>query len=117
MEMKDGIYCGKCDTQMKLTVLDSYEYEESIPLKNVKAYLCSKCGNFTFTEKQAHAMRDRTDKLKEETFGFQRKVTISGKSLVIGIPSELADHLHIKQGQKVKIFPLSKDAFIVRAHQ
>lgn len=59
-------------------------------------------------------MKERTSELKEYTFGFERKVMVSGKSLVVSIPYELAEHLHIRQGQKVKIFPVADEGLMVR---
>lgn len=113
-KMKDGIYCAKCDVQMQRVILPEYEYLVGHPLHHVPAYQCPKCKATFFTEEQAHEMEARTKELMEYTFGFERKVTISGKSLVVGIPSELANHLRIKQGQKVKIFPVAKDGFLIR---
>lgn len=113
-KLKEGIYCAKCNVQMNIGVLQRYDYEEGYPLHNVQTFKCPKCNNVFFTEEQAHEMEARTKELREYTFGFERKVTISGKSLVVGIPAELADHLNIKQGQKVKIIPVAKDGFMIR---
>jgi len=113
--MKDGWYCAKCNIEMRLGVVPKYEYTEGIPLYNVQAYLCPKCDNVFFTEEQADEMEARTEELKKRTFAFLRKVAVSGKSLVIGIPSELAEHLRIKQGQKVKILPSSNGFFVQKA--
>ena len=110
----NGIYCAKCNVQMKLGVLPKYEYEEGYPLHNIQAYQCPKCSKAFFTEEQAKEMEARTAEVKEYSFGFERKVTISGKSLVVGIPSELADHLDIKQGTKVRIFPIAKEGFMIK---
>ena len=46
------IICKRCDIEAKEVVLDSYEYEEGISLKNVNAYECPNCGEFIFTEEQ-----------------------------------------------------------------
>ena len=108
------IYCVKCDQEMRLVSLHSYEFEEGLPLHNVKSYKCSSCQQLFFTEHQAKEMKIHTEKLKEQTFGFKRKITISGRSLVIGIPAELAEHIHFRPGTVVKILPLSKEGFIVR---
>lgn len=112
--MKDGIYCAKCNVESKLAVLSKYEYEEGTPLHNVQTYRCPKCHDIFFTEEQAHEMRARTEELQEYAFGFERKVLVTGKSLAVGIPSELADHLKIKQGQKVRIIPIARDGFMIR---
>lgn len=113
-QISEEIYCAKCNLRMKLGVIPKYEYEEGYPLHNVHAYQCTKCNKLFFTEEQAHEMEIRTEELKEYTFGFERKVTVSGKSLVVGIPAELATHLNIKQGQKVRIIPVAKEGLMIR---
>lgn len=113
--MKESIpYCAKCDEEMQEVLLPKYEYEESLVLHNVSAFRCNKCEKIFFTEHQAREMKTRTNELKEYTFGFERKVLISGKSLVVGIPCELAEHLKMQPGQRVKIFPLANEGMIVR---
>ena len=113
--MKEQVfYCETCDKEMKLVLLKHYAFEEGIPLTHVPAYRCSKCHDFFFTEQQAKNMEQKTNQLKKHVFAFQRKVTLSGKSLVVGIPSELAEHLHLKQGTPVKILPVAKDRFLVK---
>ncbi|HLD33095.1 MAG TPA: AbrB/MazE/SpoVT family DNA-binding domain-containing protein [Candidatus Nanoarchaeia archaeon] len=111
--MVNVIYCARCNVEMKLGVLPTYEFEEGYVLQNIHAYKCLKCHNVFFTEEQAKKMNMLTSKLKKEEFGFERKITVSGKSLVVGIPIELAEHLHIKQGQKVKIIP-GKEGFMIK---
>ena len=114
-ELKEGkIYCAKCNLEMREVLLPKYEYAEGLPLHNVSAYRCHKCGNTFFTEQQAKEMESRTNELKDYAFGFERKVTISGKSLAVTIPHELADHLNIEQGQKVTVFPVAKEGFMVK---
>jgi len=112
--MEDGIYCVKCDKKMKLGGLTKYEYQKGFPLNNVQAYVCPNCNKVFFTEDQAHEMEARTKELKEYAFGFERKITISGKSLVVTIPSEIAEHLRIKKGQKVKIIPIAREGMMIR---
>ena len=112
-KMKNGIYCAMCNVEMRLGIVPKYEYTEGLPLYNVPAYLCPKCDNVFFTEEQADEMEFRTEEIKKRDFAFPRKVTISGKSLVVGIPAALAKHLHIKQGQKVRILP-SSNGFLVQ---
>jgi phage FluMu protein Com len=94
-ELDEGLYCAKCNVKMQIGVVPVYEYEEGYPLHNIQAYQCPKCNKLFFTEEQANELEMRTKELKEYAFGFERKVTRSGKSLVVGIPSELASHLNI----------------------
>lgn len=114
-QMKENVpYCAKCDEEMQEVLLPKYEYEGGYLLHNTAAFRCNSCGKVFFTEAQAKEMKSRTNELKEYTFGFERKVIVSGKSLVVGIPHELVEHLHLKQGQKVKVFPIAQDGMMVR---
>jgi len=113
-KMKDGIYCAKCSVEMKLGVVPRYEFTPGFPIFNVPAYLCPKCDNVFFTEEQADNMEDMTKELIDRSFSFDRRVGVSGKSLSIGIPSELARHLHLKKGQKLRLFPVAEDSFLIR---
>lgn len=107
------IICMKCKVQAKEVILESYEYEEGIPLRNVSAYECLDCNEFIFTEDQVEKMEERTDMIKSEMFAFNRKITISGRSLVINIPEDLVKHMNILKGKMVKIIPSGKKRFIV----
>jgi len=114
IDMKEGKwYCAKCKVEMKKTILDTYEYVEGIPIHDVEGYRCSKCDELFFTEKQADKMERMTKKQKEHMFMFVRKVSYSGRSLIITIPEDLATHLDIERGQKVKIMPMDKKGFLV----
>ena len=113
--MKEGeIHCGVCGTAMRRTTLPVYEFLEGYPLHDVPAYRCVKCGAIFFTEKDADEMERRTRVLEEQEFGFERKITMSGRSMAVTIPHELAEHLHLRQGQVVKVVPIAKHGFLVK---
>lgn len=113
-QKSDVPYCVKCDEEMQEVLLPSYEYEEGLPLHNVQAYRCNTCSKIFFTELQAKAMETRARDLNTHAFGFERKLTISGKSLVVTIPHEIVQHLRMKPGQLVKLFPLPENGFLVK---
>jgi antitoxin component of MazEF toxin-antitoxin module len=46
---------------------------------------------------------------------FERKVTVSRRSLVINLPEDLVRQTNIEKGQKVKILLAGKRKFIVEA--
>lgn len=112
--MKDGIYCAKCNKEMTLSIVPKYEFTDGFPLYNVPAYVCETCENVFFTEEQAREMKTKTKEMIDRSFSFERKVTISGKSLVVGIPVELAAHLGLKKGSKLKLFPIAQDSLLIR---
>jgi hypothetical protein len=107
------IICKKCGIEAKEITLDRYEYEEGIPLCNVHAFECPNCKEFIFTEEQVDEIEKRTDLIKSEMLAFERKVTVSGRSLVINLPEDLVKHMNIIKGKKVKIIPGGKKKFIV----
>lgn len=111
---ENAIYCAKCDEEMKEVLLPKYEYEEGLPLHNVAGWRCHSCGKIFFTEAQAKEMEARTNEIKEYQFGFERKITISGKSLVVTIPQEVAQHLGMKAGHIVKLFPIAREGFLIK---
>ena len=112
--VKEQIYCAKCSTLMQETILPEYEYVVGLPLKDVSAYKCPNCNEIFFTEEQASSMEKRSKALERVRFGFERKITITGKSLAVTIPSDLANHLLLKQGSKVKIVPLSDESILIK---
>ena len=112
--VKEEIYCAKCKTLMQETILPEYEYVVGLPLKDVPAFKCPKCNEIFFTEEQASSMEKRSKALERSRFGFERKITITGKSLAVTIPNALANHLMLKQGTKVKIVPLSDETLLIK---
>ena len=64
-------------------------------------------------EDQVEEMEKKTDMIHSEMFSFNRKVTISGRLLVINIPDDLVKHMKIMKGNIVKIIPAGKKRFIV----
>ena len=107
------IICTKCKEEMKKAVLDRYEYVKDFPLYSVPAYQCRKCGNLFFTEKMVEEMEGRTEELKMHSFGFRRNVAVSGKGLAVRVPSDLASHLKLKEGDNVRIIPVNHKGFLV----
>lgn len=107
----EKIFCAKCNKKMELVLIPKYEFEEGVPLYNVESYKCFNCIATFFTEEQSKSMEELTERVRQNQFHFERKVSICGKSLVVGIPAELAQHTGLKKGAKVTIFPISKNSF------
>ena len=82
-------------------------------MRNAPAFECPKCKEFIFTLEQVEEMERRTEQLKVHLFPFLRKVTVSGRSLVINIPEDLARHLRVIKGTAVKLIALDDKRFIV----
>ncbi|MEW5955436.1 MAG: hypothetical protein AB1626_02765 [Candidatus Micrarchaeota archaeon] len=113
MKKARKVICKKCRQPAEEVVLDSYEYLEGIPLQSVRALECPRCKQFVFTPEQVEEMEARTETIKAHLFGFKRKVTVSGRSLVINLPEDLARHMHIIKGKIVNLLPLDDKRFLV----
>jgi len=107
------IICKKCGLPARKMLIPRYEHEEGIPLKNVEGMACPKCHEFIFTEKQMQAIEKRTEASKMHQFAFERKITISGRSLVINLPEDLVRHMHVLKGTIAKLIPIDDKHFLV----
>jgi YgiT-type zinc finger domain-containing protein len=105
--------CTKCKEEAKRIVLDSYEYEKGIKLKDVEAYECPKCHEFIFTDKQIGEIERRTDAIKVHTFSFDRKITVSGRSLVINIPEDIIRHMKLVKGMRARLTPIDDKELLI----
>ena len=57
--------CVDCNIEVKEDILAEYEFEEGVPLKNVRCLMCPKCKRITFTEEQAVELEKKTEILKK----------------------------------------------------
>ena len=101
-----NLVCTKCNKKVKEVILPVYEHERGIPLKNVKAFQCPKCNEFVFDEKQVEEIEKRTETIKVHKFAFERKLTVSGRSLVINLPEDIVRHMKLSKGVKARLIPL-----------
>ncbi|MEM0437891.1 MAG: AbrB/MazE/SpoVT family DNA-binding domain-containing protein [Candidatus Micrarchaeia archaeon] len=51
--------------------------------------------------------------IEKRNMHFERKVSYSGKSLIISIPEDLARYMGVSKGSRVKVIPVNKKAFLV----
>ena len=107
------LICKKCKEEARKVKLARYEHEKGIVLEDVEAYECPKCHEFIFTEKQLEEVEKRAGALKFHRFSFERKITISGRSLVINIPEDIARHMKLEKGKKTRLTPLDDKHFLV----
>lgn len=105
--------CSKCRLNAKKVVLDKYEYIEGIVLHNVEAYQCPKCKELFFYEKQVEAMDKASEEIKAHAFAFNRKIIVSGRSLVINLPEDLTRHMNLTKVEMIKLQPLDHKRFLV----
>jgi ubiquitin C-terminal hydrolase len=105
--------CIKCKEEARKVVLDSYEYGRGVKLKDVETYECPKCHEFIFTEKQIEEIEKRTEAIKVHMFSFERKITVSGRSLVINIPEDVARHMKLVKGMKARLTPIDDKELLI----
>ena len=105
--------CTKCKEEARKVVLGSYEHERGIKLKDVEAYKCPKCREFVFTEKQMEEIEKRTEAIKVHKFSFERKITISGRSLVINIPEDITRHMKLAKGMRARLTPIDDKELLI----
>ncbi len=51
--------------------------------------------------------------IEKNNLYFDRKVSYSGRSLIVSLPEDLARYMGIQKGQHVKIIPVDKKRFLV----
>ena len=107
--------CAKCDIEAKKIVLKEYEQEEGIPLNNMEAYGCPNCKEFIFTPEQMELIEKRTEAIKVHMFKFQRKLTVSGRSLVVNVPEDIVRHMKLKKGQGISLRVIDDKRMVIEA--
>lgn len=108
------LMCKKCNEETRKVKLPRYEHEKGIVLEDVDAFQCPNCGEFVFTEKQIDEIEKRTEAIKVHKFSFERKITVSGRSLVINIPEDIVRHMKLSKGKKTRLTPLDDKSFLVQ---
>ncbi|MEM3364205.1 MAG: hypothetical protein QXS93_01710 [Candidatus Micrarchaeia archaeon] len=53
------------------------------------------------------------DNIQKKNLFFERKVSYSGRSLIISVPEDLAKYMGIAKGKTVRIVPVDRKKFIV----
>ncbi|MGB9634984.1 MAG: hypothetical protein ACP5H8_00255 [Candidatus Micrarchaeia archaeon] len=53
------------------------------------------------------------ENIEKKNMFFERKVTYSGRSLVMSIPEDLAKYMGLTKGNSLKIVPVNRKMFVV----
>jgi hypothetical protein len=105
--MKCGV-CGKG----KLRKGKVKEYAAGVYVGTFDALTCSSCGE-SFTDAETTRKIEEAAKKKGVWgLGASTKITKSGNSLAVRIPKKIADHLTMKNGKEVYLYP-EKDRLII----
>lgn len=79
-----------------------------VNLGKFPALVCEKCGESFTDEETTRAIIDRAKQKGIWGLGKKVKVVKSGNSLVVRIPSEIADFMGLEKGQELFIRPEGK---------
>jgi len=103
--------CVLCNGKLKNKIVDYKIYGKSIG--KFKALVCDSCGEEWFDEETAKKIEEKEKKLN--LFGLSRetKISYSGNSLIIRIPTKLAKFMELKKETNVIIYPEDKNKLCV----
>jgi AbrB family looped-hinge helix DNA binding protein len=94
--------CIRCKGKMKKAMI---KIDLPRGSAEIEGYKCTKCGDVIFTHEQAEMGENIT--MAKGIWGpnlwLERKVTSIGNVPAVVIPKDIAAHLHIKSGNKIKI--------------
>ncbi len=93
--------------------MPTYEHEDGIVLRDVEAYACPNCKEFVFTEKQILEVERRTKLVGVHRFAFDRKNTVSGRSLVVNLPEDIVRHFKLAKGQRTRLVPVGDKKIVL----
>lgn len=104
-----------CGTRVEKIKTNMELFDGGIILRDVDAYYCPKCKEEILTTNQLSSARE---KLKEilpnfEAFSLRKKITQLGNSLSIPISKELAEFMHLRKGEEVRIVVKNRNRLIV----
>lgn len=104
-----------CGAKVEKIKTDMELFDGDIVLKDVDAYYCPKCKEEILTTDQLSSAREKlTGVLPNfEAFSLRKKITQLGNSLSIPISKELADFMHLRKGEEVRIVVKNRNRLIV----
>ena len=83
-------------------------------LGRFEAHICQKCGKTFFTERSSKQIERKAMQLGIWGLRQRTKVSYSGNSLVLRIPSKLAKALGITKGTDLELRPAGKGRILVQ---
>ncbi|MCK4491104.1 MAG: hypothetical protein KAU03_00665 [Candidatus Altiarchaeales archaeon] len=87
----------------------------NVMLKDVDAYYCPKCREEILTTDQLSSTREKLREILPdfEAFSLRKKVTQMGNSLSIPLSKEVAEFMHLRKGEDVKIMVKNRRRLII----
>lgn len=104
--------CPVCDSGALRTKRVS-ETMFGVNLGSYEAEVCDECGEVFFTAQSVDKIEAKARELGLWGLASKVKVSRSGNSLVVRIPSPLARYLKIRSGQEVLVAPDKKHTLVL----
>jgi len=99
--------CALCNGKLEEKLVEYKVYEKNIG--KFKAKVCQSCGEQWFSEENAKKIEEAERKAGVFGLSVETKISYSGNSLIIRIPSALAKFMNIKKETRVLLYPENKD--------
>ncbi len=103
-----GAKAEKIKTELEL-------FDGSVVLKDVDAYYCPRCKEEILTTDQLSSAREKLTEILPnfEAFSLRKRISQLGNSLSIPISKEVAEFMHLRKGEEVKIMVKNRHRLIV----
>lgn len=107
--------CPICEGKLVLKKVP-YKYHD-IELGRYEAEVCIKCGEVFFTEESSDGIDKKAKELGIWGVEKRSKISYSGNSLIVRIPSEVSKFMKLSKGKEVIIRAEGKKRLVVYIEQ
>lgn len=95
--------CPECNSDL-ITIKTTLDlYSGKVILNDVEVQYCPKCKEELFTPKQMKKIDELTKGIKLQELSLRRKLSESGRGLILRIPSDIARAMHLTKDSEVEI--------------
>lgn len=105
--------CPVCAGELKRRKT-TYRYLD-IEFGKYDADVCEKCGEAFFTEESSDAIDRRAKELEVWGLKEHTRIGYSGNSLMVRIPKDIVEFMHLKKGEAVTISPVGREKLLIEA--
>lgn len=98
--------CVLCKGKLEEKIVEDKEF--GVSLGRFKANVCSNCGEVYYDSEVAKRIQSKSKELGLFGLAKRTKVAQVGNSLAIRIPKEVAEFMHLKKEDKVRLVPKSQ---------
>ena len=103
-----------CGAKMKGIRTELELFDGSVTVRDVEAWRCPKCKEDLFTSGQGDKVREKlVGVLPVQAFHVRKKVAKVGNSIMIPVPKDIADFLHLGKDSELELTVKSGHRLIV----